>query len=72
MQEVSKRSTGVVVSVISNILLWDLHCLILPKFLVIRDLGKVGMGGFEPPTSRTLSEYANRAALHPETKREGK
>ncbi len=28
--------------------------------------GVVGMGGFEPPTSRTLSECANRAALHPE------
>ena len=29
-------------------------------------IGKVGMGGFEPPTSRTLSECANRTALHPE------
>jgi hypothetical protein len=27
---------------------------------------RVGMGGFEPPTSRTLSECANRTALHPE------
>ena len=26
---------------------------------------RVGMGGFEPPTSRTLSECANRTALHP-------
>lgn len=24
------------------------------------------MGGFEPPTSRTLSEYANRTAPHPD------
>ena len=24
------------------------------------------MGGFEPPTSRTLSKCANRTALHPE------
>ena len=28
--------------------------------------GSVGMRGFEPPTSRTLSECANRTALHPE------
>ena len=25
------------------------------------------MGGFEPPTSHTLSECANLTALHPET-----
>lgn len=30
----------------------------------------VGMGGFEPPASRTLSECANQAALHPETNTE--
>ena len=30
------------------------------------DTQKVGVRGFEPPASRTLSERANRTALHPE------
>lgn len=33
---------------------------------------KVGMGGFEPPASRTLSECANQTALHPGRKQKYK
>ncbi len=37
-----------------------------PTTLSDRMTQQVGVRGFEPPTSRTLSERANRAALHPE------